>query len=121
MKAQLLLLSVAGLLSAAPLFAQAAPANVERYVATAAGDANERLADRGVDLGGRTVIVRARVGVDRLNGAQVVGASGSAELDDQVAAALRNLRTTKAPPELVGREVMLTLGQSPTTSALAKR
>ena len=55
------------------------------------------------------------------NGAQVVGASGSAELDDQVAAALRNVRTTKAPPELVGREVMLTLGQPATTSAIAKR
>ena len=121
MKAQLLLLSAAGLLSAAPLLAQAAPANVERYVATAAGDANERLADRGVDLGGRTVTVRARVGLDRLNGAQVVGASGSAELDNQIAAALRNVRTTKAPPELVGREVKLTLGQTPATSAIAKR
>lgn len=121
MKAQLLLLSVAGLLSAAPLAAQAAPADVERYLATASDDASDRLADRGVDLDGRTVSVRARVGLDRLNGAQVVGASGSAELDDQIALALRNVRTVKAPPELVGREVVLTLGDPATMSAIAKR
>jgi hypothetical protein len=122
MKAQLLVLSAAGLLlSAAPLVAQAAPADVARYVATATEDAGGRLADRGVALGGKTVTVRARIGLDRLNGAQVVSTSGSAELDDQIASALRNVRTTKAPPELVGREVTLTLGQPSAAPAIAAR
>lgn len=122
MKAQLLVLSAAGLLlSAAPFSAQAAPADVERYVAIASQDAGERLTDRGVALGDKTIAVRARVGLDRLNGAQVVRTSGSAELDDQVAAALRNVRTAKAPPELVGREVTLTLGQPALASTIAKR
>lgn len=122
MKAQLLVLSAAGLLlAAAPLTAQAAPADVQRYVQKAAGDAGERLTDKGVALGNRTVTVKARVGLDRLNGAQVVGSSGSAELDDQVATALRNVRTAKAPPELVGREVTLTLGQPAEASAIATR
>jgi len=118
MKAQLLVLSAAGLLlSAAPFSACAAPADVERYVAAASNDADARLADRGVALAGKTVTVRARIGLDRLNGAQVVQTSGSAELDDQVASALRNVKTAKAPPELVGREVTLTLGQPASTLA----
>ncbi len=122
MKAQLFVLSAAGLLlAAAPLSAQAAPADVERYVAVASQDAGERLTDRGVALGDKTVTVRARIGLDRLNGAQVVRTSGSAELDDQVAAALRNVRTDKAPPELVGREVTLTLGQPAVATSIAKR
>ena len=123
MKAQLLVLSAAGLLLAGAPFssASAAPVDVQRFMAAANADADQRLSDRGVTLGDKTLAVRARVGVGRLNGARVVGASGSAELDNQVAAALRNLRTDKAPPELVGREITLTLRQPAQDGAIASR
>jgi len=123
MKAQLFVLSAAGLLLAGAPFssATAASAGVQRFLAAANADAGERLKDRGVVLGDKTVVVRARVGIGRLNGGRVVGASGSAELDDQIAAALRNVPTEKAPPELVGREITLTLGQPGQDASIASR
>lgn len=112
MKAQLLVLSAAGmLLAAAPLSPALASADTDRFVAAATADAGERLAKRGVDLAGKSLVVRAHVGADRLSGARVVSTSGSAELDEQVEGALRNLRTEAAPVELLGRELTFTLGE----------
>jgi hypothetical protein len=123
MKAQLLVLSAAGLLlAAAPLSsALAGSAETDRYVAAATADAGERLAERSVDLAGKTLAVRGRVQGDRLSGLRVVSSSGSAELDNQVAAALKNLRTDAAPVELVGRELTLTLGAAAPVAAVATR
>ncbi len=122
MKAQLLLLSAAALLLAAPLpGALAAPADVQTYVASATADAGERLVARDVDLGERTVAVRGRVQADRLSGVRIVRSSGSAELDDQVVAALKNLRTDAAPVDLAGREITLTLGATAAADTIATR
>lgn len=123
MKAQLLVLSAAGLLlAAAPLSpALAASADTDRFVAAATADAGERLAKRGVDLAGKSLVVRAQVGADRLSGARVVSTSGSAELDQQVEGALRNLRTEAAPVELLGRELTFTLGEPGPQPAVAAR
>ncbi|CAN7555950.1 hypothetical protein LJR164_003941 [Phenylobacterium sp. LjRoot164] len=122
MKAQLLMLSAAGLLLVAPLTsALAAPADVQTFVASATADAGERLAARNVDLGERSVAVRGRVHADRLSGLRIARSSGSAELDDQVVAALKNLRTDVAPVDVAGREITLTLGTPAAAEAIATR
>lgn len=121
MKAQLVMLSAAGLLlAAAPLSpALAGPADVERYVVATTAEAGERLTERSVDLSGRSLAIRGRVQADRLSGVRVVRSTGSAELDDQIVAALKNLRTEAAPVDLVGRELTLNLGE--TAAAIATR
>ncbi|KQW73404.1 hypothetical protein ASE17_10825 [Phenylobacterium sp. Root77] len=121
MKAQLLVLSAAGLLLAVAPFSTAAagPADVQRYVASATTDVGERLTERNLDLAGKSFAIRGRVQADRLSGVRIARSSGSAELDDQIVAALKNLRTEAAPVDLVGRELTLTLGEA--ASAVATR
>lgn len=123
MKAQLLVLSAASLLLvAAPLSTAAAgPADVDRYVASTTSDVGKRLSQRNVDLAGRSPTIRGRVQADRLSGVRIARSSGSAELDDQIVAALKNLRTDAAPVDLVGRELTLTLGASGAAEAIATR
>lgn len=108
MKARLLMLSAAGLLLASA--AQAAPAQ-DRFVDQAKAQAHARLADRGVDLGGRTVAIRMAFGAERLASVGLARSSGSPELDSQAVAALRNLKTERPPTELVGRTLVVTLGE----------
>lgn len=121
MKAQLVMLSAVGLLLAAAPHssALAGPADVQRYVSSTTAEAGERLTERSVDLSGRTLAIQGRVQADRLSGVRVVRSTGSAELDDQIVAALKNLRTEAAPVDLVGRELTLTLGEA--ASAVATR
>lgn len=123
MKAQLLVLSAAGLLlAAAPLAtASAASPAVARYVGETTSDAGARLSERGVDLGGRPLRIKVTVRADRLNNVRLAQSTGSAELDDQVVLALRNLRTDAVPPELLGRELTLTLGGAAPHAAVAIR
>lgn len=121
MKAQLVMLSAASLLLAvAPQSsALAGPADVQRYVSSTAAEAGERLTERSVDISGKTLAIQGRVQSDRLSGVRVVRSTGSAELDGQIVAALKNLRTEAAPVDLVGRELTLNLGQP--GSAIATR
>ena len=58
---------------------------------------------------------------EELDTVALVGTSGSAELDEKVESALRNLRTETAPTELLGREVTFTLGEPGPQPAVAAR
>jgi TonB family protein len=117
MQAQLLMLSAAGLLLAST--AHAAPsAEVRRFIDQTEAAADARLAERGVDLQGRTAAVRVTVGGDgRLYGVQVVRSTGSRETDDAIEDALRKLRVKDAPAMLSGAQVTLPLGEAPTSAA----
>ena len=115
MKAQLLVLSAAGLLLAAN--AHASPAHQQRFVDDTRAQAYARLADRGVDLAGKTLSVRLAFGGERVASVGVAKSSGSSELDAKAVAALRNLKTGRPPTELVGRVVVLTLGEPAAAAA----
>lgn len=108
MKARLLMLSAAGLLLASA--AQAAPLQ-QRFVDDTRTQAHARLAERGVDLGGRSIGLRLAFGAERLASVGLARSSGSPDLDTQAVAALRNLKTGRPPTELVGRTMVLTLGE----------
>lgn len=110
MKTQLFGLSAAALLLASA--AHAAPSATERFLESARAHVQARLTDRGVDLGGRPLALQVGVGADRLSSVRVAQSSGSPELDAQAVAAVRNLKTGPAPRELVGRAVVLRLGEA---------
>jgi TonB family protein len=119
MKAQLLMLSAAGLLLASA--AQAAPpADVQQFLDSAHRAAVVRLEKAGVALAGRPLAVRATVdGAGRFNGLHVVRSSGSSDTDAQATAALRRMAVDGAPYALAGRDVTLTFGDAPIIQAKA--
>ncbi len=109
MKAQLLMLSAAGLLLAS--VAQAGPISLEdRFVQNTREDVAARLAERGVDVAGTPLSISIGIGPNRISGVKVARSSGSSELDARAISAIRNLRTDQAPTELIGRNLVLTLG-----------
>jgi TonB family protein len=109
MKAQLFVLSAAALLLATAV--QAAPSASERYIESTRLEAQARLTERGVDVSGKPLALRIGVGADRLSAVSVAKSSGSPELDAQAVSALRRLKTGPAPSELIGRAVVLSLGE----------
>jgi TonB family protein len=110
MKAQLLMLSAAGLLMASA--AHAAPASpTERFVDAAEATAAARLSEAGVPVSAG-LAVRVTVNADRrLTNVRVVRSSGSLETDAKAEVALRRLKVDLPPTELVGRQVTLALGE----------
>lgn len=125
MKAQLFVLSAAALTLGAAVSNPVAAAGstfVQRFVADADAAAETRLTAEGVDLAGRTLIVKASVGSDRrLSSFQVLQSTGSRNLDDAAAKVLRNLRVTTPPVELLGRNITLTLGDGAPHTTVAAR
>jgi hypothetical protein len=115
MKALFFGLSAAGLVLASA--AQAAPSASERFLDSVRTAAESRLVERGVNLAGKPLALRVGVGADRLSGVWVAKSSGSPELDSQAVAALRALKTGPAPSELVGRAVVLRLGEGASETA----
>lgn len=121
MKAQLLLLSAAGLmLSASAAYANSSAS--EHYVEAVRQAAQARLADKGVDVAGKPITVQLGVGADRISGVRIAKSSGSPDLDAQTLSALRGLKIGVAPAELVGRNLTLSLGEgSPRSADLSAR
>lgn len=118
MKAQLLMLSAAGLLFAASA-SHAAPSELQRYLDRAHAQADHDLAAASVPLNA-PVTVRAYVGGDgRLNNVHVVRSSGSRDTDYAVERALKRLAVAGAPSPLVGSAIKLTLGEGPIVQAKA--
>src|SRR5512146_451822 len=92
MKAQLLMLSAAGLLLAAPAAFATPDREVQAFVDHAQSAAQARLLAAGVGEPAAITKVRGVIGADgRLSGVHVVGASGSRETDFAVERALRRL------------------------------
>lgn len=118
MKAQLLMLSAAGLLFAASA-SHAAPSELQQYLDRAHAQADHQLAVASVPLTG-PVTVRAYVGGDgRLNNVHVIRSSGSRDTDFAVEQALKRLEVAGAPTPLVGAAIKLTLGEAPIVQAKA--
>jgi hypothetical protein len=115
MRAKLILLSAATLLLGAEA-ARAAPAAVQTYIAGVSARADARLADVGAAVPAG-VKVRAVVSGDRLQSVRVAEGTGDLAADRAVEQALRRLKVETAPPELSGREVVLTLGVPPIVQA----
>jgi TonB family protein len=119
MKAQLLMLSAAGLLFAASA-SRAAPSELQQYLDRAHAQADQTLAAASVPLPG-PVTVRAYVGGDgRLNNLHVVRSSGSRDTDYAVERALKRLAVAGAPTPLVGAAINLTLDGAPIVQAQAR-
>ena len=117
MKAQLLMLSAAGLIMAGAAHAAESP-EVRRFIDDGRATAEAQLAKAGVDLAGQTVSVRGVVtGDGRLNNLRVVRSTGSRDTDAAVAAALHRLRVEDPPPLLSGSQVTLTLGRPAASTA----
>jgi len=117
MKAQLLMLSAAGLILAGAAHAAEAP-EVRRFLDDGRAAAETQLAKSGVDLAGQTVAVRGVVtGDGRLNNLRVVRSTGSRDKDEAVAGALHRLRLENPPLLLSGSQVTLTLGAPAATAA----
>jgi outer membrane biosynthesis protein TonB len=118
MKAQLLMLSAAGLLFAASA-SHAAPSELQQYLDRAHAQADRTLAAASVPLPG-PVTVKAYVGGDgRLNNVHVIRTSGSRDADFAVEQALKRLAVADAPAPLVGATIKLTLGDAPIVQAKA--
>ncbi|MFL5297623.1 MAG: TonB C-terminal domain-containing protein [Phenylobacterium sp.] len=120
MKAQLLMLSAAGLLFAAQP-SHAAPSEVQQYAERAHAQADALLAAARVNLSAAGVSVRATVAADgRLRGLQVVRSSGSRDTDAVVETALRKLVVADPPVGLIGGAVTLNVGAAPLGVATAR-
>lgn len=112
MKTSILALSAAALLAASA--AHAALSATQRFAAAAETAAETRLADAGVDLTSQPLTVKASIGADRrLSSVKVLKSSGSRDLDDHAAKALRLLKLADVPPEAIGRDITLVLGGPP--------
>lgn len=111
MKTSILMLSAAALLVASA--AHAAPSAAQRFAETTESAAQSRLAEAGVDIAGRPIILKASVGGDRrLSSVKVLKSTGSRDLDDQAAKALRHLKLAEVPVEAVGRDITIVIDAS---------
>ncbi len=109
MKAQLLMLSAAGLLFAASA-SHAATSDSERYAHWAQSRADALLRERGVDLRSTSASVEATIGPDgHLTGTHVIRSSGSRETDAAMTQTLRDVLFARAPLGLVNGAVTLNL------------
>ena len=107
MKAQLLMLSAAGLLLAASA-SHAAPAYPDRYAQWAQTKADALLRARHVDMTATSASVRATVSPDgKRTGTHVSRSSGSAETDAAVTSILRSIVFSRPPLGLVNGAVTL--------------
>jgi hypothetical protein len=117
-KTTILVLSAAGLLSAAGA-SDAAPRQIQPYLDQASAAATARLESHGVTPA-EAFRVKARIGADgRVNTVALAG-SGSLETDAKAREALRGLKVAKPPAELAGREVSLVVGPAPLLQARAR-
>lgn len=121
MKAQLLMLSAAGLLLAAPAAFATPDREVQAFVDHAQSAAQARLLAAGVGEPAAITKVRGVIGADgRLSGVHVVGASGSRETDFAVERALRRLDVGEPPTALIGAQLTLDLGPASPAPASAR-
>lgn len=118
MKAQLLMLSAAGLLFAASA-SHAAPSELQQYLDRAHAQADQKLAAASVPLNA-PVTVKAYIGGDgRLSNVHVIRSSGSRDTDFAVEQALKRLAVANTPAPLVGAAINLTFGDAPIVQAKA--
>jgi hypothetical protein len=111
MKAQLLMLSAAGLLFAASS-SHAAPFDNQGYAARANAKAEALLRESGVDANAQAVSVRAKVSPDgHLVRLDVTRTSGSPVTDRAVANVLRKVVVADAPIGLLNGAVTLNVGR----------
>jgi len=111
MKAQLLMLSAAGLLFAASS-SHAAVAESQRYAERANAKAELLLRAAGIDSEAQAVSVQARVNLDgHLTGLRVIRSSGSPATDKAVAQVLRKIVVADAPIGLLDGAVTLNVGR----------
>ena len=112
MHTNLLVLSAVGLLLATGEV-RAEPNIIDQtYLASVAAQADARLANTGVQLPG-VLRVTAALTDRRLSGVRFKS-TGDLATDDAVDRALRRMPIARAPAELSGRTVILTLGPAPT-------
>ncbi|HEY8615679.1 TonB C-terminal domain-containing protein [Phenylobacterium sp.] len=116
MKTKLLVLGVGALLLGVEGVRAAPAAYAQAYVASVSAQADARLANAGVTPPA-LVKVRGVLSGDRLQNARVVETSGDLAADRAVEQALRRLKVAPTPPELSGREVVLTVGAPPIVQA----
>lgn len=113
-------LAAAALLMAAGT-ASAANSELQSFVADAQAKASAQLARAGVDLSGQGVRIKAHVGAEgELSSVHVVSSMASREFDDRVEAALKHVRLAYVPPQLIGSDLTLSLGQRPLVQARAR-
>ncbi len=111
MKAQLLMLSAAGLLFAASASHAALPES-QLYASRANARAEALLRAAGIDSQVQPVSVRASVNPDgHLTGLRVIRTSGSPDIDRAVAEVLRKVLVADAPVGLLNGAVTLNVGQ----------
>jgi outer membrane biosynthesis protein TonB len=116
MKTTFLLFSAAGLIAYGGQ-GHAGVRDVNAYLQRASAVATSEIAAAGVEDGVR-LTVKARVGSDgRLSGIYVVDSSGSLETDQKATRALRHIKVSLPPLDLIGAEVRLALGPQPITQA----
>src|SRR5258708_18586274 len=120
MKAQLLMLSAAGLLFAASA-SHAAPPESQRYADRANAKAEALLQAAGVDSQAQAVSARASVSPDgHLTGVRVTRSSGSPDTDRAVADGLRKIVLADAPIGLLDGAVTLNVGQGAVIQAASR-
>ncbi|HLZ75320.1 TonB family protein [Phenylobacterium sp.] len=114
MKAQLLMLSAAGLLlaaSAAPSAALATPSQQLLMSAQVQTQVDRRLSAVGVDSASRPISVRATVAPDgHVTGVAVLQSSGAPEIDRKVATVLQRVLLANPPVGLLDGAVTLNVG-----------
>ncbi|HEV7384546.1 MAG TPA: TonB C-terminal domain-containing protein [Phenylobacterium sp.] len=111
MKAQLLMLSAAGLLFAGSASHAALPES-QQYAGRANARAEALLRAAGIDDQVQPVSVRASVSPDgHLTGLRIIRTSGSRDTDRAVAEVLRKVLVADAPVGLLNGAVTLNVGQ----------
>jgi hypothetical protein len=109
MKAQLLMLSTAGLLLAAGASRAEPNPAIRDFLTGVAAQADARLSITCAALPGQTVRVRGAVSDGRLNGLRMAASTGDLNADQMILRSLRLMRVKDVPAELSGRELILTL------------
>ena len=120
MKTPILGLTAAALLLAAGT-ASAANSELQSFLADAQAKASAQLVRAGVDLSGQGVRVKAHVGAEgELSNLRVVSSTASRDVDYSVETALKHVRLAYVPPQLIGSDLTLALGQPPLVQAKAR-
>jgi outer membrane biosynthesis protein TonB len=132
MKAQLLMLSAAGLLlaasahpsaaaSAATSASGAAPTELQLFTAQAEARADRLLIDAGIQADDPPVSVRANLASDgHVTGLDVVRSSGSRDIDRKVQAILQRVLLSNPPVGLINGAVTLNVGAGHAAAAAAR-
>lgn len=117
MSTKLVVLAAASLLLSAEGVRAAPAAAYKLYVAGVAAQAEARLADAAVDLPTPTVQVRGVLRDNQFDNVRLVRSTGDLNADRAIQQALRRLKVDPTPADLAGREVVLTLGDTPAVQA----